>query len=141
MVLYSFLQSSPNACGFFYLDFGHVGFKADYTLNLLLDSLPTSVPFATPFCQLSFPLHNISSPLSHCFPQFCLFYAPINVNPVGGGGMQARGGDLMSETIPPVGLLIVRSDPGAPGSGYLTLTDRSLVSIQNCLLSQSLEAF
>ena len=28
-------------------------------------------------------------------------YAPINVNPVGGGGgVQARGGDLMPETIP-----------------------------------------
>ena len=26
--------------------------------------------------------------------------------------MRARGGDLMPETIPPVGLLIVRSDPG-----------------------------
>ena len=26
--------------------------------------------------------------------------------------MQARDGDLMPETIPPVGLLIVRSDPG-----------------------------
>ena len=26
--------------------------------------------------------------------------APINVNPVGGGGVRARGGDLMSETIP-----------------------------------------
>ena len=29
----------------------------------------------------------------------------------GGGGVRARGGDLMPETIPPVGLLIVRSDP------------------------------
>ena len=29
-------------------------------------------------------------------------YAPINVNPVGvgGGGVRARGGDLMPETIP-----------------------------------------
>ena len=26
--------------------------------------------------------------------------------------MRARGGDLMPETIPPVGLLIMRSDPG-----------------------------
>ena len=26
--------------------------------------------------------------------------------------MRARGGDFMPETIPPVGLLIVRSDPG-----------------------------
>ena len=39
------------------------------------------------------------------------YYAPINVNPVG-GGVRARGGDLMSGTIPAVGLLIVRSDPG-----------------------------
>ena len=38
-------------------------------------------------------------------------YAPINVNPVA-GGVRARGGDLMPETIPPVGLLIVRSEPG-----------------------------
>ena len=37
-------------------------------------------------------------------------YAPINVNPV--GGVRARGGDLMLETIPRVGLLIGRSDPG-----------------------------
>ena len=29
------------------------------------------------------------------------YYAPINVNPVGGGGgVRARGGDLMPETIP-----------------------------------------
>ena len=34
--------------------------------------------------------------------------APINVNPVGGGGgVRARGGDLMPGTIPAVGLLIV----------------------------------
>ena len=26
--------------------------------------------------------------------------APINVNPLGGGGVRARGGDLMPETIP-----------------------------------------
>ena len=38
--------------------------------------------------------------------------APINVNPVRGEGVRARGGDLMPETIPHVGLLIVRSDPG-----------------------------
>ena len=37
--------------------------------------------------------------------------APINVTPVGGGGVRARGGDLMPGTIPAVGLLIVRSDP------------------------------
>ena len=52
--------------------------------------------------------------------------------------MPVRGGDLMPETIPPVGLLIVRSDPG---SGHFTLTDRSLVSIQKRLPSPSLEAF
>ena len=40
----------------------------------------------------------------------CKYYAPINVNPVGGGGgggVRARGGDLMPGTIPAVGLLIV----------------------------------
>ena len=26
--------------------------------------------------------------------------APINVNPMGGGGVRARGGDLIPETIP-----------------------------------------
>ena len=31
--------------------------------------------------------------------------------------MRARGGDLMAETIHPVGILIVRSDPGNPGVG------------------------
>ena len=39
------------------------------------------------------------------------FNAPINVNPVG-GGVRGRGGDLMHGTIPAVGLLIVRRDPG-----------------------------
>ena len=29
-----------------------------------------------------------------------LYYAPINVNPVGGGEVRARGGDLIPETIP-----------------------------------------
>ena len=33
-------------------------------------------------------------------------YAPINVNPVGGGGMRARGGDLTAKSIPSVGGLI-----------------------------------
>ena len=69
--------------------------------------------------------------------------APINVNPVRGGGrgVRASGGDLMPETIPHVGLLIVRSDPG---SGHLTLTDTSLVflvSIQKRLPSPFLKAF
>ena len=58
-----------------------------------------------------------------------MFYAPINVNPVGGegGGVRARGGDLMPETIPLSGFW---SCEVTPGSGNLTLTDRSLVSIQ-----------
>ena len=140
MVLYSFLQSSPNACGFFYLDFGHVGFKADYTSIFswtqcqLLSHLPLPFPSS----------HFLSTTSVHLFPLLSpvLFVlCTYQCKSCWGGGMQARGGDLMPETIPPVGLLIVRSDPGAPGSGYLTLTDRSLVSIQNCLLSQSLEAF
>ena len=50
----------------------------------------------------------------------------------------------MPETIPPVGLLIVRSRADTPwceatlGSGHLTLTDRSVVSIQKRLPSPSL---
>ena len=32
--------------------------------------------------------------------QFSGNYTPINVNPVGGGGVRARGGDLMPEPIP-----------------------------------------
>ena len=40
------------------------------------------------------------------------YYAPMNVNPEGGGVVRARDGDLMPGTIPTVGLLIVRSDPG-----------------------------
>ena len=40
-------------------------------------------------------------------------YAPINGNPVGGGGGEGvHAKDLMPATIPPVGLLIVQSDPG-----------------------------
>ena len=54
------------------------------------------------------------------------------------GGVRARGGDLMPETIPLSG---VWSCQGTPGSGHLTLTDRSLVSIQKRLPSPSLEAF
>ena len=38
-------------------------------------------------------------------------YAPINGNPAGGGGECGQGGDLMPETIPPVGLFIMQSDP------------------------------
>ena len=54
------------------------------------------------------------------------------------GGVRARGGDLMPETIPLSGFW---SCEATPGSGHLTLTDRSLVSIQNRLPSPSLEAF
>ena len=68
-------------------------------------------------------------------------YAPINVNPVGGGGgVRARGGDLMPETIPMSGFW---SCEATQGSGHLTLTDRSLVflvSIQKPLPSPFLEA-
>ena len=56
----------------------------------------------------------------------------------GGGGVRARGGDLMPETIPLSGFW---SCEATPGSGHLTLTDRSLVSIQKRLPSPSLEAF
>ena len=45
----------------------------------------------------------------------------------GGGGVRARGGDLMPETIPLSGFW---SCEAIPGSGHLTLTSRSLVSIQ-----------
>ena len=43
------------------------------------------------------------------------------------GGVRARGGDFMPETIPLSGFW---SCEATPGSGHLTLTDRSLVSIQ-----------
>ena len=58
----------------------------------------------------------------------------------GGGGrrVRARGGDLMPETIPLSGFW---SCEATPGSGHLTLTDRSLVPIQKWLPSLSLEAF
>ena len=41
-------------------------------------------------------------------------YAPINVNPVGGrgGGSAGKGKGFDAWDYPPVGLLIVRSDPG-----------------------------
>ena len=60
--------------------------------------------------KFEFPL--IQSSVSGAFSR--VIYAPINVNPVGGGGggVRARGGDLMPGAIPAVGLLIVRSDPG-----------------------------
>ena len=46
------------------------------------------------------------------------------------GGVRARGGDLMPVTIPLSGFW---SCEATPGSGHLTLTDRSLVSIQKQL--------
>ena len=54
------------------------------------------------------------------------------------GGVRARGGDLMPETIPMSGF---SSCEATQGSGQLTLTNRSLVSIQKRLPSPSLEAF
>ena len=61
-------------------------------------------------------------------------------NSCGGGGVRARGGDLMPETIPMSGFWSCKV---TPGSGHLTLTDRSLVflvSIQKPLPSPFLEA-
>ena len=54
------------------------------------------------------------------------------------GGVRARGGDLMPETTPLSGFW---SCEATPGSGHLTLTDRSLVSIQRQLPNPSLKAF
>ena len=55
--------------------------------------------------------------------------APINVNPVGGGGgVRARGRAFDRAKRP-------------RGRKHLTLTDRGLVSIQKRLPSPSLEAF
>ena len=54
------------------------------------------------------------------------------------GGVRARGGDLMPETIPMLGFW---SCEATPGSGHLTLTDRSLVSIQKRLPNPTLEVF
>ena len=65
---------------------------------------------------------------------------PINVNPVG-GGVRARGGDLMPETIPHVGLLIVRIDPGVGTFDFDRQSLVFLVSIQKRLPSPFLEAF
>ena len=48
--------------------------------------------------------------------------------------MRARGGELMLETILPVELLIVRSDPGVG-----TSDDRSLVSIPRGFLKVALQ--
>ena len=46
------------------------------------------------------------------FHQAIWYYAPINVNPVGGGGGSAgKGRGFDAWDYPPVGLLIVRSDP------------------------------
>ena len=44
-----------------------------------------------------------------------MHHAPINVNPVGGRGVRARGGDLTAKSIPSVGGLIeyLRSGVGA----------------------------
>ena len=69
--------------------------------DLCQPSMFTTTFPAKPGSSFFFRLGNLS-----------LCNAPINVNPVAGGGVRARGGDLMPETIPAVGLLIVRSDPG-----------------------------
>ena len=64
-------------------------------------------------------------------------YAPYQCKSRG-AGVRARGGDLMPETIPLSGFW---SCEAIPGSGHLTLTDRSLVWIQKQLPSPSLVAF
>ena len=46
------------------------------------------------------------------FHQAIWYYAPINVNPVGEGGSAGKGRGFDAWDYPPVGLLIVRSDPG-----------------------------
>ena len=47
-------------------------------------------------------IHNIDNNLFHL--AFAKSNAPINVNPVEGGGSAAKGGDLMPETIPVSGV-------------------------------------
>ena len=68
--------------------------------------------------------------------------APINVNPVGRGGEWAHGAGIWCKRLSPLACRAFDcwKRPGAPGSGHLTLTDRSLVSIQKQLPSPSLEA-
>ena len=66
----------------------------------------------------------------------------IDVNPGREGkGVRVRGGDLMPETIPYVGLLIVRSDPGVRTFDFDRQKPYILVSIQKRLPSPFLEAF
>ena len=64
--------------------------------------------------------------------------APINVNPVGGGGECRQGAGIWCLRLFP--LSGFRSCEATPGPGHLTLTDGSLVSIQKRLPSPSLEA-
>ena len=48
-------------------------------------------------------LRKVSSlcpPSKLLYRNLAIIYSPINVNPFGGGGVRARGGDLMPETIP-----------------------------------------
>ena len=58
------------------------------------DSLSTGFPRIETACVVGFSI-------------FCTYQCKSR-----GRGVRARGGNLMSETIPPVGLLIVQSDPG-----------------------------
>ena len=52
----------------------------------------------------------------------------------GGGGVRARGGDLMPGTIPAIGLLIVRSDPGVGTFNF----DRQKPGINSEAVSKSI---
>ena len=58
------------------------------------DSLSTGFPRIETACVVGFSI-------------FCTYHCKIR-----GRGVRARGGNLMPETIPHVGLLIVQSDPG-----------------------------
>ena len=91
---------------------------------------------STPICWLVFLQSSPIWLLEFITESIFTPNAPINVNPVaGGGGVRAKGGDLMPETIPLSGFW---SCEATPGSGHLTFTDRSLVSIQKRLPSPSL---
>ena len=62
--------------------------------------------------------------------------APINVNPGGGGGSAGKGRGFDAWDYPPVGLLIVRSDPGVgtfdfdrQKPGVLTILQKNPVGV------------
>ena len=91
-------------------------------------------------CAFVVLCHNCPKNLGHFLQVPRRFYifasvcsssnTPINVNPVGGGGVQARGGDLMPRTIPAVGTFdFDRQKPGINSEAVTKSVPRGFLKV------------